>query len=171
MVLCHGNGNLDTTDGCCWVAGEPCPLRWKIVDGHIIEGPNNSDRGLVNDHVEAAYAAKSQTARNRIKALLQGTTYICKAATEVLSDSPRFLTDRPGFNEAWNSHPDYVALVRPHWEQIEDNLGLARGEYQCSSWQGTARLECCFSEDEAVNSQKASSLSVTAVQIRERGGR
>ena len=167
LMLCHGSGNLDT-DGCCHVAGRPCPLRWKIVAGRIIEGPDLIDRGTVDAYINSLI--QSRAGRDRAKAQVQGVTYVCRAAVEVLAADAKLLTDRAGFESAWNAHPSYVALVRPEWAKIEQSLGLASGAYQCSTWRGTAVAQCCFAEDQASNTSKTAALSTQAVTVRQAGG-
>lgn len=168
MNFCHGKGNTQT-DGCCWVAGAPCPLRLKVVDGRVLEGPDLTDRGTVTELANTL--GSSGAARTRAKDLLTGVNIACRAAVEILTATPRFLSDRPGFEAAWDTHAAYVAQVRPHWEAVEDDLGLERGEYQCSTWQGTGGDQCCFAETEVENTSKRQNLSSTAVAIRQAGGR
>lgn len=166
-MLCHGNGNAGV-DGCCFVDGAVCPLRWKIVDGRILEGPELLDRGTVEEF--AASVSKSKQVQQRVVEQAQGVTFACKAAIEVVVDDPALLSDRDGFEAAWNGHADYVTLVRPHWAAIENRLGLAAGSYQCSSWEGAGGPQCCFAEDQVTNSAKTAGLSSTAVTIRQARG-
>jgi hypothetical protein len=164
-VICHGQGN-PSTDGCCYVNGAPCPLRWKIVAGRILEGPTLIDRGTVDSYINSIVSGKPN--RDRAKALVQGAVYICSAAVDVLVASPALLNDRPGFEAAWNAHARYVAEVRPAWVDVEQRLGLPAGSYQCSTWMGVQGPECCFAEDQATNDTKAAALTATAVSIRQR---
>lgn len=163
MSFCHGKGNQET-DGCCWVNGAPCPLRWKIVGGRIKEGPELTDRGTVAEY--AATVSNNKQIQQRIVDQTQGLNIACRAAVEVIVANPALLNDRAAFDQAWNTHSEYVAQVRPHWRQVEINLGLAEGAYQCSTWVGTGRNECCFSEDEATNTARRSNLASSAVTIR-----
>lgn len=167
MRLCHGSGNLDT-DGCCYVEGQPCPLRWKIQDGRILEGPGLVDRGTVDTYINSL--VNGNQARNRAKAQVQGVTYICKAAVEVIAADASRLNNRAALNAAWDSHPEYVALVRPAWERVEAMLDIPAGSYQCSTWRGVGDPECCFAEDDATNAAKRANLSVQAVQVRQQNG-
>lgn len=166
MSFCHGKGNTET-DGCCYVAGAPCPLRLKIVDGRVYAGPDLTDLGTITEYV--ATLSTNRQVRQRAADQAQGLNIACRAAIEVIVQDASRLSDRAAFEAAWNTHPDYVALVRPHWEVIEENLGLTPGSYQCSSWTGspgTARAECCFAEPEAENSARRAVLSSAAVTIR-----
>lgn len=167
MSLCHGNGDL-VRDGCCYVDGQPCPLRWKFVDGHILEGPALTDLGTTDAYIESLGYNKPTT--DKIKAQVVALTYACRAAIEVLIEDTNRLNDRPAFEAAWNAHPDYVAQVRPHWASIEQTLGLAEGEYQCATWRGTSGSQCCFAEDAATNDAKAAGLSDDARTLRRAGG-
>jgi hypothetical protein len=164
MAFCHGQGGPDQPDGCCYVNGLPCPLRWKIVDGRIYEGPDLTDLGTVVDLVNARWRQKQ--IREKVLEQVQGITYLCRAALEVVAADPSLILDRVAFEQAWDNHPDYVALVRPAWEAVEDRMGLARGEFQCSSWKGEGNQQCCFSEDTATNESKAGALSTVAVTLR-----
>lgn len=166
-IFCHGKGNPDT-DGCCWVAGQPCPLRLKIVNGRVLEGPNLTDIGSVTSFTNGVVNGKAN--RDRVAALLTGPTIACRAAIEVLANNSTLLTNRAGFETAWNSHARYVAEVRPHWAQVEADLGLAAGSYQCSTWKGVAGNECCFAEPELTNLTKRADLSAVAVTVRQAGG-
>lgn len=167
MTFCHGNGSPEM-DGCCWVDGAPCPLRIKIVDGSVV-APNGNTIGKVGNYVAEVHTTQSR----RAEALeqLQGVTYACRAAVEVLATDPSLRRDRGAFEEAWNSHPDYVAQVRPHWEELEERLGLNPGSYQCSTWTGTGRPQCCFAETPETNEQRARGLAASAVAIRRKGER
>lgn len=168
MAFCHGKGNI-STDGCCWVNGAICPLRWKIIDGVIYEGPN-----LVNKGTVVAYAqsiTNNKSAQDKIIAQATNITFACKAAVEVLVAQPALLNNRAGFETAWNNHAGYVAQVRPHWSTVEQNLGLPANSYNCSSWTGVNTGECCYAEDEATNATKCGTLSSEAVTIRSQRNR
>jgi hypothetical protein len=166
-VLCHGSGDL-ARDGCCFVAGQVCPLRFKIVDGRIYEGPDLIDRGTVDEYIAANVKGKGN--QDRVRAQVAGITFVCRAAVEVIAADGRLLSDRPAFETAWNEHPDYVRLVRPHWAAIEARLELEDGSYQCSSWRGTGLPQCCFAEDLVDNETKGAGLSVDARELRRAGG-
>lgn len=161
MGFCHGNGDLES-DGCCWVAGEPCPLRVKVSGSKIQRG-----KGAAVD-AAAFLDASGGTAerRDRLGTQLEGVTYACSAALDVIADDPSLRFRRSEFEEAWNNHPEYVELVRPHWEELEEQLGLEPGSYQCSTWIGTGGPQCCFAEPEDENEEKARGLAVSAVAIR-----
>lgn len=167
MSICHGNGDL-VRDGCCYVNGEVCPLRWKFVDGRILEGATLTDLGATDAYIDSLGYNKPTT--QAIKDQVAGLTYACKAAIEVLIADSSLLDDRPRFEAAWNAHADYVAMVRPHWATIEETLGMAEGEYQCSTWRGTGGAQCCFAEDAATNDAKAAPLTTGATAIRQAGG-
>lgn len=164
MGFCHGNGNLET-DGCCWVAGQVCPLRWKVVNGRVLEGPALVDRGTPSQ--AAALLTSNGAARTRITTQAQGATYLCRAALEVIAANSAVLTNRAALDAAWNTHAQYAALVRPEWAKIEERLGLAAGSYQCSTWMGTGVAQCCFAEDEVTNAAKRATLAATAVTVRQ----
>lgn len=164
-MLCHGQGNRDS-DGCCWVDGAPCPLRWKITDGRVYDA-TGADLGTPT---QAAGRIATGQARGRVVAQLTGPAIVCRAALEVIASAATMLTNRPALNAAWNSHPEYVAKVRPEWARIEGELGLAPGSYQCSTWRGIAGGECCFAEDAATNAAKEGTLTTEAVTVRRAGG-
>jgi hypothetical protein len=166
-VFCHGKGNPDT-DGCCWVNGAICPLRLKVVNGRVYEGPNLVDRGTITQFANSIITGKAN--RDRVVALLTGPVIACKAATEVIAGNGNLLTNRAGFETAWNTHTRYVAEVRPHWAKVEEDLSLPAGSYQCSTWKGTAGTECCFAEPEVTNLTKRADLSTVAVTVRQAGG-
>lgn len=165
-MICHGNGD-PSNDGCCFVRGEICPLRWKVVGGEIFDA-DGVNLGTTDAYINSII--QSGAARTRAKAQVQGTTYACRAAVEVIAGQASLLNNRPAFNAAWDNHADYVALVRPAWAEIEEELGLPAGSYNCSTWQGTGRPQCCFAEDATTNASRASTLSSTAVTIRTAGG-
>lgn len=165
-IICHGQGD-PANDGCCWVAGAPCPLRWKIDGGRIYDH-TGADLGTVDGHINSLIPSKA--GRDRAKAQVQGVRIACRAAVEVLANDAKLLNDRAGFQAAWNAHPAYVAQVRPHWSALEEELGLPAGSYQCSTWRGTGRVQCCFAEDAVTNAAKAALLTSTAVTIRTAGG-
>lgn len=156
MAFCHGSGNL-AGDGCCFVAGQVCALRWKIVDGRIKEGPQLVDRGTVAEY--AASVTNNRQAQQRIIDQAQGVTFACKAAVEVVASDSKLLTDRAGFESAWAAHPAYQA-VADQWEAI----GMPRS--YCPQF-GPAEGQCCYAESESVNLAKCSALSASAVQIRQ----
>ena len=156
MAFCHGKGNLDT-DGCCWVNGVICANRWKIVDGRIKEGPELTDKGTVAEF--AASVTNNKQAQDRIIAQAQGLIYACRAAVNVIIAQPALLNNRAGFEAAWAARPEYQP-VADAWEAI----GKPRA--WCPQY-GPAEGQCCYSEDEATNASKRSTLSVAAVQIRQ----
>lgn len=166
MALCHGNGDL-VRDGCCYVNGQVCPLRWKIEGGHIYDH-QGADLGTVEAYVRSVVKGKAN--QDRVLAQVAGIRFACKAAVDVIANDAKLLSDRPGFEAAWNSHPDYVAQVRPHWRDIELRLDMAEGSYQCSSWRGTAESQCCFAEDQVANDEKSAGLSDEAKALRQAGG-
>lgn len=166
MVFCHGSGDL-VRDGCCYVNGQVCPLRWKIVAGSVIDA-NGLNLGTVEQVATSLGANKPQ--RDRVVRQLQGVTFLCKAVIDAVVADPKVLTDRAALEQAWHNHPDYVALVRPAWATIEQNLGLPTGSYNCGTWQGTGKPQCCFAEDPTTNAEKAAPLHSEARQVRQAGG-
>lgn len=167
MALCHGSGDL-VRDGCCYVNGQVCPLRWKIEGGILYEGPDLIDRGSVDAYIDSIINGKAN--RDRAKAQVQAVTYVCRAAVEVIANDSKLLTDRPALNAAWDAHPDYVALVRPAWDALEAMRGLPSGSYNCSSWKGEAGSQCCFAEPQSENDAKAANLHADARSVRQAGG-
>lgn len=166
MAVCHGSGNLGEAfgDGCCWVGGAVCPLRWKISGGRIFDH-TGTDLGTV-DAVVRSHVGNNPQRRQRVLDQLQGVTFVCTAAVDVIVADPSLLNDRPAFDAAWNNHAGYLAQVRPGWAALEQTNGWAPGSYQCSTWTGAAGPECCFAEDPASNTTKLAALSVSAVTIR-----
>lgn len=165
-MLCHGNGDA-AVDGCCWVEGQICPLRWKIVNDHVFDHLG-TDLGTVDSFIKARVNGKPN--QDRAKAQLQGVVYVCSAAIDVLVADSTLLDDRARFEAAWNAHEGYVAQVRPAWARIEQSLGLPDGSYQCSTWRGTGRAQCCWAEDQTTNDSKAGSLHADGVKVRQAGG-
>ena len=167
---CHGNGNL-ATDGCCYVAGQVCPLRWKVENGIVYEGPNLTDLGEYTSAVDTKIGG-AKAKRDAAKAQVPGAKYLCRAALEVIAADPTIVNDRAGFEAAWNNHAEYVALVRPEWQKIEERNGLAPGSYQCSTWKGIGGIkQCCFAEP-AINATTVlqTAFNATAVTIRSAAG-
>ena len=154
-MLCHGNGDL-SVDGCCYVNGAVCPLRWKLVAGRILEGPDLTDRGTVVSF--AASVSNNPNIRQRIIDQAQGLTYACSAAINALVADAKLLNDRPGFEAAWAARPEYQPIADA-WEAI----GKPRD--WCPKF-GPAEGQCCFGETQAVNDAKVAALSTTAVNIR-----
>ena len=167
MRACHGSGDLPD-DGCCYVAGQVCPLRWKLEGGRVFDH-QGTDLGTVTQFVNGYVTGKPR--RDELVNQLTNITYVCRAAADVLVNDTKLINNRPAFEQAWNAHADYVAQVRPHWAQIETDLGLSAGSYQCSTWQGTGRDQCCFAEPDATNAAKRQNLAQTAVTIRQAGGK
>lgn len=165
-MFCHGSGDL-ARDGCCYVAGQVCPLRWKLVAGNVVDA-SGASLGTVAQ-VAASYGA-NKAQRDRVERQLQGVTFVCRAAVESIVADPTRLTDRPALEAAWHSHPDYVAQVRPAWAQVEQDLGLAEGAYNCGTWRGTGRPQCCFAETPEVNASKANALHSEGKAVRQAGG-
>jgi len=169
-VLCHGQGDPEH-DGCCWVEGEVCPLRWKIEGGQVLDA---SGRRL-GSIPQAAAGLADPGARGRVVAQLTGPRIVCRAALEVIAADPGALTDRARLNAGWDAHPDYQALVRPAWRRLEDREGLEEGSYQCSTWAPKVDPAdgggCCWGEQPAVNEASAAKLHAQAVQVRRAGGR
>lgn len=165
-VICHSQGNI-ATDGCCYVAGAPCPLRWKIVNGRVLQGSNLTDIGTVAQAVNARWSGSQ--ARARVNAQLTGLLVACRAALDSFASDSRTVTDRARLNAAWDANTDYLNQVRPHWAAVEQANGWAAGSYQCSTWKGAGSGECCFGESAAVNLAKQAAMSATAVTIRTAG--
>lgn len=155
MAFCHGNGNLNT-DGCCWVGGEICPNRWKIVDGRILKGASLTDLGTVEDF--AASVSNNPNIQKRITDQAQSLTFACSVAVDVLVADPSLLDDRPGFEAAWAAHQDYQPIADA-WESI----GKPRS--WCPEY-GPGEGQCCYAEDEATNAAKGATLTTSAVAIR-----
>lgn len=168
MNLCHGNGN-PSTDGCCYVDGAVCPLRWKIANDHVYDAAG-TDLGTV-DAVVRQYAGPNPQRQKRAKDQLQGVVYVCTAAVRVIVDNPATLTDRAAFETAWLNDAEYQTKVRPAWERLEQANGWAPGSYDCPTWTGHGAPECCYAEPQATNDAKAAPLTASAVQIRKAGGR
>lgn len=168
MRLCHGSGNL-TSDGCCYVNGAVCPLRWKIDAGHVYDAAG-TDLGTV-DAVIRQYAGPNPQRQRRVADQLQGVTFVCTAAVDVIANDPSLLTNRTAFEAAWSAHPRYATDVAPHWRALELANGWPAGSYDCPTWTGRAGPECCYAETQTVNDAKAQPLAATAVTIRRAGGR
>lgn len=153
-MLCHGSGDL-TRGGCCYVGGQVCPLRWKLANGHVYDHLG-TDLGTLETFV--AQYTKSKPRQQAIITQLTGVTFVCKAAADVIAEDPKRINNRSALEAAWNQHAEYVALVRPQWAKIEQELGLAPGSYNCSTWRGTGTSECCFKETPEENAAKAAQL-------------
>lgn len=155
--ICHGQGNTDS-GGCCWVNGQICSHR--LTPSQI-------------DAFVAQYKLNAQR-RARIAAQLQGVSWACGIAALVIAQDPSLLNNRVAFNAAWDSNAEYVRDVRPAWIELEQQLGLVPGSYNCSTWGPYGNplgiSQCCFGEDSAVNTAKQAVLSVDAVTIRRSGG-
>jgi hypothetical protein len=165
VAFCHGRGAVDQADGCCFLSdGTICPLRIKIVGGRVLEGPTLIDRGTVTP------LTNNGAARNRAQQQAQGLVYGCLAAIRVIVAQASLLNDRAAFEAAWNAQADYVAQVRPHWNIVEDRMGIPRGSFQCSTWKGEAGQQCCFSQNTVTNEAEAANLTATAVTVRRAGG-
>jgi hypothetical protein len=165
-MICHGNGDL-TRDGCCYVAGQVCPLRLKIVNNHVYNS-TGTDLGTVQEVATSYGANKPQ--RDRASNQLQGITFVCRAAVEAIIEDSRRLTNRDSLVAAWHSHPDYLALVRPAWAELEQKLGLPTGSYNCGTWKGTGGPQCCFAETQTENDLKSQGLTSEAKNVRIAGG-
>jgi hypothetical protein len=155
--ICHGQGNIQK-DGCCYVNGQICVNRWKIADGHIYEGPNLIDLGTVDAYINSIIPNKP--GRDRAKAQIQGVLFLCKAAIQVLIDTPALLNDRAGFDAAWASNPLYQPIADA-WEAI----GMPRN--WCMTY-GPADGQCCHAEDLSTNIAKQNIMDATAVSLRSR---
>jgi hypothetical protein len=156
-IICHGQGNLDR-DGCCYVDGQICVNRWKVIEGHIYEGPTLIDLGTVDAYVNSLI--QSKPGRDRIKAQLQGMQFFCKAAIQVIISDPSLLNDRAGFDAAWASNPIYQPIA-DRWEAI----GQPRN--WCMIY-GPPESQCCFSEDLATNLGRQQSMTEVSISIRSR---
>lgn len=161
--FCHGKGNPDT-DGCCWVNGQVCGLRLKIVNGRVLEGPQLVDRGTI-----AQYAATlgAKQVRDRATAQLTGPVIACRVAVTLIAKNGALLTDRPALDAAWIGHADYQAQVRPVWTAVEQRQGLPAGTLDCPEWHGSGTPQCCYAEDEATNLTRRADLSTAAVTVRQ----
>ena len=180
--MCHGQGNPES-DGCCWVAGAPCPLRWKLDSGRVYDH-EGQDLGTV---AQAANLVAGGPAVGRVVAQLQGPRIVCRAALEVIAGDETLLGDRARFEDAWNNHPEYVAKVRPEWARVEARALMGVGSYQCSTWAGMPehiendpagfpsmapfRQECCWAETDATNDARAAKLAPQSVEVRSRARR
>lgn len=164
-MLCHGNGN--NGEGCCFINGQVCPLRWRLENGHIYNA-SGTDLGPVQDYV---YSLIPSTAgRTRAMDQLQGVKFVCTAAINVLVLDARLLNNRAGFEAAWMAEPSYVAQVAPLWRAREIESGLPTGTLDCANWKGTAGSQCCFIEDSTTNAAYAATLSTSARNLRQAGG-
>ena len=165
MAFCHGKGQQGGSH-CCWVNGAECPLLLKQVNGRIIL--NGVDQGTTTQFINGL--TSNGAARNNAQKLAQGVQFFCLAAVKVIIGQANLLTNRAGFEAAWNAQADYVTLVRPHWTAVEQRLGLPANSYNCSSWKGGGIGQCCFGETTATNEANAASLDVTVVTLRRAGG-
>lgn len=168
MLICHGSGNA-ATDGCCYVNGAVCPLRWKLINGHVFDA-SGTDLGTVDAFIRS-YVGNNPQRQQRVKDQLQGVVIVCSAAIDVIAADPTVLTNRAAFESAWNTHAGYLAKVRPAWAAIEQREGWAPGSYQCSTWTGRLGPECCFAETQAANDAGKAGMTSTAVTLRTGGGR
>lgn len=160
--ICHGNGDL-AKDGCCYVAGQVCPLRWKIENGQVTQGAS-TNLGSVADLAQTLGIPKGRA--NNLDRVLQGRTFVCSVAAKAIANDPAIVDNPDALAEAWDNDPDYVAQVRPTWADLEDRLGMAPGTYQCSTWRGVGgRAQCCFAEPPAENSAKAANLGTPGAGV------
>lgn len=155
MLVCHGQGDLDH-DGCCYVEGQVCPLRWKLVKGRILAGPNLVDIGSPPEAVASVMPDATPSERFAVvRSGIGGRTFICSAALRHGGDWSAVHTD-----------PEYVENVRPAWERIEERMGLEPGAYQCGTWSETfGRGQCCFGEPPETNARKGAWISEVTVEI------
>lgn len=159
--LCHGNGDL-ARDGCCYVAGQVCPLRWKIENGTVTQGAS-TDLGTVQDLAQALGMPKGR-AKN-LDQVLQGRTFVCSVAAKAIAGDTSLLRDPDALADAWDNDPDYLREVRPTWADLEQRLGMAPGTYQCSTWRGVGGAQCCFAEPPEENATKAANLGTPQAGI------
>lgn len=149
--VCHGQGNLDS-DGCCYVEGGVCPIRWKIVNGRVLEGPALTDIGTVASAVQSRIGG-SKTVRDRIAAAIGQRVFVCRLAAR--------------YEGNWDSvHADqeYQTKVRPSWSKIEQINNLPANSYNCGVW-GPLTGQCCYGETAVVNAAKAAWLTAVPVRI------
>lgn len=153
MAFCHGQGSTDP-GGCCYVAGAICPhhLNATQLTAYI------NSLGLTG------------VRKTRAQNMAQGVQHACGIAIRIIANDPAMILDRAAFNAAWTSHPDYVRDVRPAWAVVEQRTGMAPNTFNCSTWQGEAGKQCCYSETTTVNEAKATALHSTAVTVRRAGG-
>lgn len=148
--VCHGQGNLNS-DGCCWVGGVRCPLRWKQEAG-IIKDRDGNSLGTVATAVQTKIGGP-KAKRDRIVQAIGERVYICSLAAE--------------YEGNWDAvHVDtrYQTQVRPTWQQVEQANGLAPNSYNCGTW-GPGSAQCCYGEDPLVNAAKSAWMSTVAVHI------
>ena len=176
-MICHGQGNDPTPradpfdDGCCFVDGAPCPVRWYI--DYSTSSPAgdigtatmyDSDRNLLGTvfaYVDGLMPGGGPNKAARVQRVLdqvQGTVYVCSAAAYVIGMDPSLINDPAAFEAAWEAHVDYQPIA-DIWE--------ARGKPRnyCMIY-GPPEGQCCFSEDQATNDARASALTEVAVQVR-----
>lgn len=158
MAICHGQGGPDQVDGCCYVNGAPCPLRWKIDGQQVYEGPDMVPLGNVEQAVSTYVNGTPK--RNRGVEQLQNVVYACRAAVIAIAEDGNRVTDRAAFEAAWTAYDGYQP-VADHWQSI------GRPREWCPQY-GPPEGQCCFSEDEATNQAKAGALHVNAVEVRSR---
>lgn len=155
MAVCHGRGDPEH-DGCCYVEGEVCPLRWKAWRGHIYAGPEMKNLGTIAEAVDTLMPGHSP--QERAEAIRHGVgqrTIICSAALRYAGDWTAVHTD-----------PEYNDKVRPAWERLEQDNGWEPGAYQCGTWGETfGRGQCCFGEDPETNARKAAWMTEVPVEI------
>ena len=108
MAWCHGSGP-GAGEHCCWVNGAPCP--------HLMD--NAATVAWINSQGWGA------TKRNAALTMAQNITWLCRIALQVMADDQSTQNNRAKFENAWNTHPDYVAFPRPVWAQLETDSRLA----------------------------------------------
>ena len=159
--FCDGKGDL-VRDGCCYVDGQVCPLRWLLADGgdgqrHIYEGPSLTDLGTVTDYVNAAIP--NRPGRRRAEDAVAGVAFVCSAAIATFVEDAKLLNDRPGFEVAWDAKIEELAPeVHAHF----DAIGIDR----CPVWKPEG--QCCF---KATHVADTSAMDAGNVALRQSGGR
>lgn len=172
-IICTGQGNQHPTDphlsGCCWVEGQVCPLRWKVVNGRVFDA-SGTDLGSVDQAVNGRWSGGP--VRSRVKGQIpsSGSVILCRAALETIGSDSQAVSNRSRLNAGWDSNASYVELVRPAWSRVEASLGLPANSYNCSTWRGVNGPECCWAEPVATNVAKQAVLPAVAVTVRTAGG-
>ena len=165
MPFCTGQGTSDV-GGCCHLGnGEVC-LHYKTGD---------EARAWVE---KQGWSAQRLT---RARNMAQGVDHACDIAIQVVAVAAATVTDRARFEKDWRNHPQYVADVRPYWEEVERTRGYPADSFNCPTYQGGGSalgqelhpdtpLACCFGQDEATCDAQAAVLHTTAVTVRRAGG-
>ena len=179
-MICHGQGDprADWQDGgCCFIAGEICPMRWAVDSAGDVWDSTRTNLGDLDALIRSVYGVNNPNTRDDIIEFLgwqAGTTmFVCTAfGAAAVAHWDEFMasqgqqivmTDRVQADVRWSEEFDVggsAEAVGDAWE------AAGKPRNWCTTYGPTEQTgQCCHREDQATNDARAAGVSVTRVSV------